>query len=100
MRAARTKLEIEGAARRYEGLQGGQSTLSVSSASPRLIVNEPAIGHRSMLAENFREGLEVILKSGKFRTASLPGAANYGWLEHGPEKWTPVFRADQLVTRS
>jgi hypothetical protein len=74
--------------------------VTASVLAPRLIVKEPAIGQRSMLAENFREGVEVILKSGKFRTASLPGAANYGWLGDDPEKWTPVFRADQLVTRS
>jgi uncharacterized protein YodC (DUF2158 family) len=66
--------------------------------APRLIVKEPAIGQRSMLAENFREGVEVILKSGKFRTVSLPGTTDCGWLEHNQEKWTPVFRADQLVT--
>jgi hypothetical protein len=26
----------------------------------------------------------------------LPGAANYGWLEHAPEKWKPVFRKSML----
>jgi hypothetical protein len=34
--------------------------------APRLIVKEPAIGQRSMLAASFRERLEVILKSGNF----------------------------------
>jgi hypothetical protein len=37
-----------------------------SVLAPRLIVKAPAIGQRSMAAENCRDWLEVILKSGNF----------------------------------
>jgi hypothetical protein len=40
----------------------------------------PAIGQRSILADSSEDWLEVILKSGNFRTAGLPGATKYGWL--------------------
>jgi hypothetical protein len=43
----------------------------------------PAIGQRSILAVSIEDWLEVILKSGNFRTAGLPGATKYGWLGEG-----------------
>ena len=73
--------------------------MTASVLAPRLIVKEPAIGHRSMLAENFRKELEVILKYGKFQTASLPGAADYGWLEHDPQKVDTGFPSRSISNR-
>jgi hypothetical protein len=44
------------------------------------MVKLPAIGQRSIRATRMETLLEVILKSGNFEPAGLPGAPNYGWL--------------------
>jgi len=54
--------------------------VTASVLAPRLIAKLPAIGQRSILADSVEDWLEVILKSGNFATAGLPGATKYGWL--------------------
>src|SRR5437763_1088253 len=58
----------------------------------RLVVKLPAIGQRSIRTLSVGSWLEVILISGNSPIASLPGATNYGWLEHDPKACsTPSF---------
>src|SRR5512138_3399452 len=47
------------------------TTVTASVLAPRLMVKLPAIGQRSMLTASFRDGLEVILKSGYFLNRKL-----------------------------
>ena len=54
--------------------------MTASVLAPRLMAKLPAIGQRSILADSAEDWLEVILKSGNFGTAGLPGAIKYGWL--------------------
>src|SRR5215212_1918177 len=56
------------------------TTVRASVLAPRLIVKAPAIGQRSILADNIEDWLEVILKSGNSEPSGLPGASKYGWL--------------------
>jgi hypothetical protein len=58
------------------------------------MVKAPAIGQRSILAVSVGGFSAVILKIAQFlQPPGLPGATKYGWLQHDPEKWKPVFRA-------
>src|SRR5204863_3955419 len=58
------------------------TTVTASVLVPRLIVKEPAMGQRSILADRIEAWLEVISKSGSFCTARLARRKQV-WLVRG-----------------